>query len=273
MNIKEINDILDQEIKFSSETPLIDTLDENFVDGFIKGLRQSKFLLNSFEEQVKSKPRPHAISLTTTTNVKEGGMLWMTPEGKVESYSTSGYLNVEPEPIPNLNKILEKYDGIIITGARGSGKTITAMKIINYLMQYKNNSNGLFVFPTTADAIRTMKSSEYKDIFKAQYHPSRKVVGWENKSIGHLVSAENPLEMHGLQYGILWLEEVGSFKKTQNLDIGTNKKSCDIFDLTAFGHRLNYRKIIITGTEYKEAMKGTWLEKLNLYTYNLNLPI
>jgi len=273
MKIQEINDILDQEIKFSAETPLIDTLDENFVDGFIKGLRQAKFLLNSFEEQVKSKPRPYAISLTTTTNVKEGDMLWMTPEGKVESYSTSGYLNVEPEPIPNLNKILEKYDGIIITGARGSGKTRTAMKIINYLMQYKNNSNGLFVFPTIADATGTMKSSEYRDIFKTKYsmsHPSHKSLTWENGSVGRLVSAENPLEMYGLQSGIMWLEEIGSYKKDQISDFN---KNYNIFDLLAFVHRPDYGKVIITGTEYRVAIKGTWLENLNLYTYNLNFPI
>lgn len=262
MKIKEINNILDQEIKFSRETPLADTLDENFVDGFIKGLTQARYLLNAaakvdLEGSLEKDPNYLILQNCIKTNAE------VVKSAITRTPFTSGYLWVVPEPIPNLNKILEKYDGIIITGPRGSGKTTTALKVIDYMMGTGKSKRGMFIFPTAHYGIDTMTSEKYSGILSAAYYPDYKYVEWDNKSVGNIFSSENALELRGYQSGILWFEEIDNFRKS----------SPNILDIAYFANRLEPRKYIITGTDYKEAMKDTWLEKLNLYTYNLNMPI
>jgi hypothetical protein len=272
MKIKEINNILDQEIKFSRETPLADTLDENFVDGFIKGLAQARYLLNAAARvglEGSLEKDPDYFMIKEYIDEKSDALKSVT----TTTPCTSGYVWLVPEPIPNLNKILEKYDGIIITGPRGSGKTTTALKVIDYIIGGGKSQRNIFIFPTRLDAYSTLESAEHTGLLNAKVHRSNRCVRWPNESIAHLVSSENHLDMHGLQSGVLWLEEVGSFIKNQRPDVNLYEKSSDIFDFAEMSHRLDYTKVIITGTDYKEKIKDTWLEKLNLYTYNLNMPI
>lgn len=267
MTIKDINKILDQEIKFSQNSPLIDDLNEDFVDGFVKGLSHAKFLISAAEQE-SNKAKPYGISLTTASNVKEGEILWMTPDGRIVPHSTSGYIDIIPEPIPNLNKILEKYDGIIITGPRGSGKTTTALKIVNYLMENGNKERGIFIFPDSGLAKSSIQLAQEKGFINAGFNSTRSSLDWKNLSSAYIVSAMRPDSLKGPQSGILLLEEVDSYPSKPK-----DFPYMNAIDLSAYCHRLEYKKVIVTGTEYKERIKGTWLEKLNLYTYNLNLPI
>ena len=47
MNTKELKQILDKEIEFSRNSPLGKSLNPDFVDGFIKGLEQARYLIGA----------------------------------------------------------------------------------------------------------------------------------------------------------------------------------------------------------------------------------
>lgn len=232
-NIVDVGLAFDKETDYRNNSPLKGGLSEDYVNGFVEGLKHGKFLYES-----------------------------------------------AALPIPNLDKILEKYDGLIITGERGSGKTRTALQVINYIMESRYApQSSIFIFPKMIVAQEALKSAEHTGLLSGKYVETYNRLCWrQGMAIAHIVSSENPMRMRGLQSGVLWLEEIESFAKPENnmakeLYENINDYPTPIVDLALMSHRLNYRKVIITGTEARQAIKDTWLQRLALYTYHVNKEI
>lgn len=268
MNSKEFNQIIDKEIEYCENSPLKSELDSEYVRGFIKGLEQAKFLFNGVEEKVKAYYSNTCVvdrNAVKIVNVLDNSIFedyLKSPEGEKAFKRIFNVLtkNKKPEdlPIPNLDKILEKYDGIIITGARGSGKTKTGLKVLEYVMTSGTPRQAIIAMPTHR---HRQVLEPYFNLLSADYRPSCSMLVWEGKNQAVLCSTESPDSLRGSQTGFLWFEEP------------SKKNISQFIEQAQFRHRLDNRKVMITGTEYEHILDGTWLGRLNLYTYHLNLPI
>ena len=253
MKLKEINQVLDAEIKFSETTPLAKQFPSEFVKGFVAGLKQARYLVNKAQDEIVV----DGVSLVTG-----GCVLINSPSSGCPSYVVT-YSRNTPQanpvaPIPDLDKILEKYDGIVITGQRGCGKTETGLKVLDYLANSYRRSRATIITPTAMDA--SYLGNKASNLLGIRFRSEYRRLEWPFGFTALLPSAERLDVLHGQQQGILWLEELTS-------------PTLKILEQAAIGQRLSPNKIIITSSEPWKILENGWLKSKKFYTYYLNKPI
>ncbi|HNC59122.1 MAG TPA: hypothetical protein PLP33_27090 [Leptospiraceae bacterium] len=158
----------------------------------------------------------------------------------------------------DINKILEKFDGIIITGQRGSGKTKAGMKVLKHLAEKYPLSRGLIITPTIRDS--HILAEKFKEQLNADFKPAYKTLELLNGFRIFLTGTEQPDYIHGHQQGIAWLEEVPSPDRM-------------LSELIILGLRIKPAKLIITTSEPQKVLENEYFSKSNLYTYYVNQDV
>lgn len=177
--------------------------------------------------------------------------------------------HARPSQLPPVN--IAWYIWLILTG-RGWGKSRTGAEFIRHQVELGYTGRIHLIGPTSADVRDTMVEGESGILAVSppwnmpQYQPSKRRIVWPNGAMATTFSAEQPDRLRGPQCGLLWADELASWKYPET------------WDMAMFGFRKGILKAIVTTTPkptqlVKElvATKGVVITTGNTYENRENL--
>lgn len=144
-----------------------------------------------------------------------------------------------PTQLPPINKLW--YIWLILAG-RGWGKTRTGAEYIRGIVEDGYKGRIHLIGPTSADVRDTMLQGESGLIEisppwnRPRYIPSARKVIWPSGATALTFSAEQPDRLRGPQCGVLWADELGSWRNPET------------WDMAMFGLRKGNPKAVVTTT-------------------------
>ena len=203
------------------------------------------------------------------TKVKNERLNLLTDKEKLQILYDWEYW-ARPTQLLPLNKFWHIW---MVLAGRGYGKTRIGAEFIRAQVEGGYKGRIHLIGPTAADVRDVMIEGESGILavsppwFKPIYEPTKRRVTWPNGAVATTFSAEIPNRLRGPQCGLIWGDELASWKYLQ-----------ETWDMAMFGFRKGTPKAVLTMTPrplplVKELIKtkGVVITKGNSYENRDNL--
>ena len=175
-----------------------------------------------------------------------------------------------PNQLPPMNKFWHIW---MVLAGRGFGKTRIGAEYIRARVENGYRGRIYLIGPTAGDVRDYMVEGESGILAvsppwnKPKYEPTKRKLTWPNGAIATTFSAEEPKRLRGPQCGLIWADELASWKYLT-----------EAWDMAMFGFRKGTPKAVITMTPrplplVKDLLttKGVVVTKGNTYENRANL--